>query len=823
MVFETAEDSKKLVKELEAATLLPKRGRSYKHKCQIKNTNKEVFSWKFNEWDYGKNNIKLPLNARGLFTLDDPENPRIVTRGYDKFFNINEVSTTKWDWLAANTLGPYEVTVKENGCIIFVSGLEDGSLVVCSKHSTGERDDTDRNHSMAGENFLKRQLESYGLEPRELGLALFNMNATAVAEYCDDSFEEHILEYTKDAAGLYLHGININKRVFQTLPMNEVHDFALAYGFKTIEYFTKHDITTLRQFLEGCASVGSYRNKEIEGFVVRCKLRDGSAFFFKFKFEEPYLMYRQWREATKKYITTKSRVFSFKKHRFITNKYLDFVIPILDADPKICEEYMRDSGIIKLRKAFLEDYGLTGMEILNSEVIQQLELQNAIDYNKVDENTKFLLFPVATIGCGKTTTALTIRNLFPETWSHVQNDDITGKDKSLLMKRSLELLAKDNIKAVVTDRNNHQFRERKQLFEWFEELKEKYLPYDCNVKIVALSFLPYEDIDATSRLTIKRVMARGDRHQSIKVDSDGEKKVLGIMRGFLKRYQPVAPDRDPDNMFDLVINLQVRDTDSSLINAKEILRELNHHYPVLVPSIPPAEDIKAAFDKSLLYTPTTTKKIGKSSSSEGKAFKLKPSYFSANIEGSQSFIKAICDLVSRVETSTDVSSVIKAFEENKAQPEFHITLCHVATGKRGTQKQKDIWCEFNKRYNHLLVKGEGNQTFQNTLIKTNDKVEFKVKSVVWDSSIVTLVAELPENCVLDRATGKAAPRLSCANEVAHITIALLQPGVKPFYSNTLCQKMQQEHGFEEGNFDDGTNCVVIHESPVFEATVSINP
>ncbi|CUS21142.1 LAQU0S02e06920g1_1 [Lachancea quebecensis] len=823
MIFETAEDSKKLVNELEAATLLPKRGRSYKHKCQIKNTNKEVFSWKFNEWDYGKNNIKLPLNARGLFTLDDLDNPRIVARGYDKFFNINEVSTTKWDWLMANTIGPYEVTVKENGCIIFVSGLEDGSLVVCSKHSTGERDDTDRNHSIAGENFLKKQLESRGLDPRELGLALFNMNATAVAEYCDDSFEEHILEYTKDAAGLYLHGININKRIFQTLPMNEVYNFALSYGFKTIEFFTKHDISSLRQFLEGCANVGSYNNKEIEGFVVRCKLRDGSAFFFKFKFEEPYLMYRQWREATKKYITTKSRVFSFKKHRFITNKYLDFVIPILNSDPKVCEEYMRDSGIIRLRKMFLEDYGLTGMEILNSEVIQQLELQNAIDYNKVDENTKFLFFPIATIGCGKTTTALTIKNLFPTTWGHIQNDDITGKDKSMLMKKSLELLAKDDIKAVFTDRNNHQFRERKQLFEWFEELKEKYLPYDCNVKIIALSFLPYEDIDATSDLTIKRVMARGDKHQSIKVNSDGEKKVLGIMKGFLKRYQPVAPNREPDNMFDLVINLQVRDSDSSLINAKEILTELNHYYPVLVPSVPSAEDIKTAFVKSLQYTPTITKKIGKSNGSVNKSLKLSPSYFSANIEHPQSFIKTLAELVSRAEASIDVSPIFKALEENKAQPQFHITLCHVATGKRGTQRQRDIWCEFNKRYNQLLTKGNGNQNSRNSLLKTNDKVEFKMKSVVWDSSIVTAVVELPENCIQDGHTRKVVPHLSCANEIAHITVALLQPGVKPFYSNALCQKIQQEHNLEEGNFEDGTNCVTVHGSPVMESIVCINP
>lgn len=821
MSVDEVEHSIQLVQELEAASQLTKRGKASKHKCQISNSDKEVYSWKFNEWDYGKTSVKLPINARGLFTLNDDRHPRIVARGYDKFFNIEEVSFTRWDWLTANTVGPYEVTVKENGCIIFISGLEDGTLVVCSKHSTGARDDTDKNHSMAGDQFLRKQLNTNGIDPKTLGKTLYRMNATAVAEYCDDSFEEHILEYTKDAAGLYLHGINLNTRKFQTLPMSEVHDFASAYGFKKIDYFTKHDIVSLRRYLEECAKVGSYKNKEIEGFVIRCKNKDGSAFFFKFKFEEPYLMYRQWREATKKYIDTKSRVFSFKKHRFITNKYLDFVIPLLDQNPTLCEEYMRDRGIIKLRKLFLEDYGLTGMEILNSETIQHLEAQNAIDYEKVDENTKFLFFPIATIGCGKTTTALTILNLFPGIWGHVQNDNITGKDKSLLMKKSLELLSQDGIKAVITDRNNHQYRERKQLFEWFADLKEKYMPYDCNVKIIALSFLPNEDIKATTDLTIQRVLARGDRHQSIKAASDGEKKVLGIMKGFLRRFQPVVSERDPDNLFDLIINLDVQCKDSSLINAKTILEVLNQKYPVLVPEVPSSEAISDAFAKSLEYTPVITKVIRNSNKYEDKGLKIKPTYFSANIENSSSFVKAVSDLVYQMQSPIDVSAFSNARKSNLLQSKFHLTLCHVVTGKKGSKVQKDIWCEFNKRYCDLLTKASSNNVRNNT-IQSNDIVKFKLKFLLWDTKIITVVTELANECVQDGSTGSVVPRLSCANDYAHITMALLQSDVKPYYSNTLCQRVQEEHRFEEGNFADGTGCLHFKSSPEFEARVCIN-
>ena len=123
----------------------------------------------------------------------DEDSPRIVARGYDKFFNIDEVPSTTWNSIESNTEGPYEITVKENGCIILISGLEDGSIVVCSKHSTGPRDDTNRNHALAGQTFLQAQLKEQNIDISKLAKELYETNCTAVAEYCDDSFEQHIL------------------------------------------------------------------------------------------------------------------------------------------------------------------------------------------------------------------------------------------------------------------------------------------------------------------------------------------------------------------------------------------------------------------------------------------------------------------------------------------------------------------------------------------------------------------------------------------------------------------------------------------------------
>ena len=138
-----------------------------------------VDSWRFQDWDYKRDD--LPTYARGLFTTKTKNNvPEIVIRGYDKFFNVGEVRSTEWRNIEANTIGPYELSVKENGCIIFMSGLEDGTLLVCSKHSTGAREDVNLSHAVAGERWAEKHLASVGKTTRDLAKELRRMNATAV-------------------------------------------------------------------------------------------------------------------------------------------------------------------------------------------------------------------------------------------------------------------------------------------------------------------------------------------------------------------------------------------------------------------------------------------------------------------------------------------------------------------------------------------------------------------------------------------------------------------------------------------------------------------
>jgi tRNA ligase len=250
----------------------------------------ELTGWKFQDWAYSKKNSNLPTQARGLFTLGD----KIVVRGYDKFFNVGELPVTSWESIEQNTIGPYYATLKENGCIVFLSGLEDGTLIVTSKHSTGPRADTpnERNHSWVAKVWVERHLASAGKTSEELARELYSKNATAVGELCDDSFEEHILPYTGSRAGIYLHGMNQNCPQFISAPWSDVSSLAHEYGFHETKYHTAPTLTSLKEFLFKCAETGSWGSEDVEGFVIRCKKVDGSDFFFKYKFEEPYLMYR---------------------------------------------------------------------------------------------------------------------------------------------------------------------------------------------------------------------------------------------------------------------------------------------------------------------------------------------------------------------------------------------------------------------------------------------------------------------------------------------------------------------------------------------------
>ncbi|PHH61655.1 hypothetical protein CDD81_8066 [Ophiocordyceps australis] len=659
----------------------------------------------------------------------------IVVRGYDKFFNVGEVQATKWDYMATHTKPPYELTLKENGCIIFVSGLEDDTLLVCSKNSTGKRVEEDTSHAIAGQERIEKQLAVLGRTGTNLARELRLRNATAVIELCDDSFEEHVLAYGPEEAGLYLHGINLNLPSFATYSSAAVQSFAEEWGFRKTGVVVMHDLQEARRFLDEAAETGAHDGRSVEGFVVRCKMSKtpGVApyvdWFFKYKFEEPYLMYH----------------------------------------PGLAARYNKNHGIIGLRDDFLKHKHLKGLEAANMDRSTS-QCENAEELSEISQDV--VLCPIATIGCGKTTLARALTHLFG--WGHIQNDNITGpKRPPRFNKYILDELK--HYKVAFADRNNTGASERHQLISDFNMLRP-------TAKLVGLHYRhDAENMDKIARLTRERVLKRGDNHQTIRAATDS-KKFLDIMKNFIDRFEPCNPDTEPDNGFDLVIELDP--TANTRVNLEKTVTELHRFFPRLVKNMPSPEKLDEAITVALAYRPNIKTGVpGQNKSSTDKPIE----YISVQIPANR--VTATLERAfGRADAQTSrFYNELK--QSRRVQPKFHVTLMHRASEKQNPA----LW----QNYKNLVEEADGAGL---QLGSCNVMLE----RVVYDNRIMAIVVRIIDD------NGK----WQCFNRVAHITVGTRDSSVKPKESNDLLTKWL-EHGTENGQISE----VVFSPKPILDGQV----
>lgn len=120
--------------------------------------------------------------------------------------------------------------------------------------------------------------------------------------------------------------------------MSEVDAFAKEWGFIPTRWLTMNTMAELQTFTEDIAKTGCFEGEAIEGFVVRTHMpsrettsveedakagkkavkppySEGQAWFYKIKFDEPYLMYREWRELTRKMLNLNKTYLEEKKQK----------------------------------------------------------------------------------------------------------------------------------------------------------------------------------------------------------------------------------------------------------------------------------------------------------------------------------------------------------------------------------------------------------------------------------------------------------------------------------------------------------------------------
>ena len=776
-----------LLRDLESNTKKAKGNRdkksinAKKHTFELAGTDGlTVDSWKFMDWDYKRDD--LPTYARGLFTHRKKDGtPEIAVRGYDKFFNIEEVNETRWRNIEQRTEGPYELSVKENGCIIFIAGLENDKLLVCSKHSTGTVQAANSvSHALVGEEWIDKHLATIGKTRTAFARELRSRNVTAVAELCDDSFEEHVLAYDEKSSGLYLHGINLNLPEFATYPGHLVHKFADEWGLKKAEYLIKDDIDTVKTFLEGCAETGSWNGRDTEGFVIRCKIREGRSggifhdWFFKYKFEEPYLMYRQWREVTKAAIAGKAP--RFKKHKKITEDYLLYARRQLAKDPGLGKSFNANHGIIAMRNGFLEERGLKGSDIIRQENNDEGKPSEDVTHNVV-------LVPVATIGCGKTTVAVALTKLFD--WGHVQNDNITGKSNrpKQFATQICNSLAANPV--MIADRNNHQRRERQQLIDDVQIVVPE-------ARFVALHYVhdpKNQMLPMIRKVTQERVLSRGDNHQTIQAGSKAPSEIIGIMEGFLSRFEPLNTDEEPDVNFDEVINLDV--SASSRENLETVVTSLHSMYPKLFEEMPSPSDLDEAIEATLKdYQPDIKHDLSfKSNKAKPSNSNNNPSQQNAPTQTPTAKPPKLEYFCIRLPTTEILSTLDNLFsplpphtakfyrhlhQTRRVQPTFHVTLMHRAS----VAENPGLWSRLNALHTEALASLSAPK-HPNSVLTPDPllgKCRVRLERVVWDERVMCVVARL-----LDEGW-------ESMNAVAHVTVGTAEQGIKPKESNELLRR-----------------------------------
>lgn len=172
----------------------------------------------------------------------------------------------------------------------------------------------------------------------------------------------------------------------------------------------------MKAFTEEIGRSGSWRGQALEGFVVRTHVSEpptrpgqearaspyapGSSFFFKVKFDEPYMMYRDWREVTKTLLSkgpTLSNVPKGKMRRAETKTYARWIINEIKRDRAQFEGFTKGKGIIATRERFLK-----WMETSDGKL--ELETTTEQEIVKVEgDQKKFgktIIVPVAIPGVG---------------------------------------------------------------------------------------------------------------------------------------------------------------------------------------------------------------------------------------------------------------------------------------------------------------------------------------------------------------------------------------------------------------------------------------
>ena len=208
------------------------------------------------------------IKARGLYINTEEE--KVVARAYPKFFNINEMSETKFDMLQHKLKFPVTAYVKENGFLGILSYSEN-DLFIATK-STIEGD-----FAHWFKDMLYTKISPENLE--KLKEYIKENNVSFVFECVDMQNDPHIIEYPESK--LFLLDIVRNDIQFSKYTYEEMVDIARQFGLTHKE--KAFEIANWQEFCDWYADTLAedyeYNGHKIEGFVIE----DSNGYMVKLK------------------------------------------------------------------------------------------------------------------------------------------------------------------------------------------------------------------------------------------------------------------------------------------------------------------------------------------------------------------------------------------------------------------------------------------------------------------------------------------------------------------------------------------------------------
>ncbi|KAJ7183462.1 RNA ligase-domain-containing protein [Mycena filopes] len=753
-----------------------------------------VTSWKMSEHKYYVVPSPFPTLARGVFSVEEPNGEhRIIARGYDKFFNIGEVGWTTWSALEQHTAAPYTLSLKSNGCIIFIAALTPEKLLFTSKHAIGPaKGAMELSHAAAGEAWMRRYLAEKGRTEADLASVLWEKNLTAIAELCDDSFEEHVLAYPPELTGLHLHGLNERTKAFTTLPHAAVDAFAAEWGFIKTESIELPTIADVRAFTDRVGKSGAWNGVPVEGFVVRTHVAAppssnsptaatssrsappypaGATLFFKVKFDEPYMMYRDWREVTKALLSQRSKGSDKAKQdgmsvaklpqsrlrRAETAAYAHWVIEEIRRDPDAFKEYQQNKGIVAVRERFLaylaSDKGKAAKKAAGKEKTPSEDGKVQSEKGKKARIGKTIIVPVAIPGCGKTAVAVALAHIFG--FGHTQSDDVRAKKAApVFVKNVVELLKKHDV--VIADKNNHLKQHRAELRAATASIKPP-------VQLLALNW----DVDTkppalVHRLCADRIQQRGTNHQTLLAPANDTKKMHeDVLWMFLLRGQPLAASE-----VDEIVEMEVEESVEAAVR-----RAVAACVRVLGLEEPKEERVREAVDKVLGYkvqpAPGAMAKLEKEKT-------LPPRYFGILPELSLETILA------PALDKLQVPLWTKLRKDRRVAKRPHVTLVHHAQ-LADSDSEQALW-------DRCLA--------LHTSVARPPLFRFRLGHVVWNERIMAVTVEQLE--VAEEGTGgqAGAEFISQLPEAVsrrlHITVGTENQNVAPVEAGAMVEGWRED-------------------------------